>query len=323
MQQVFNAQSHQHALREADKFKDCAPTDIVGSTPREGVQVTLLGMAIDIGLGGLKVVAGAMSGSHALIADGIHSFSDAMTDVLVIVMMRYSRQPADDDHPYGHERFETLGTVLMGCLLMLIAAGMVWDSLFTLLTDGSQIETGWLAIAAALISIAVKEWLFRYTKSVGEKIKSELIISNAWHSRTDAISSIVVLLAIVGAATGIEWLDLAAAIAVAFAIGKIGLGMMTDNIKELVDTALAPDKRSRLLTLVEGFADVKNVASLRSRRMGNHYLVDCSLVLPGTFTIAQSQQYIATITNQVLNTFPEIREFAVRVEADTPSTTRE
>ncbi len=319
MQQVFEAKAHKHSLRERDTLRDCTPTDVIGSTPREGVRVTLLGMAIDVFLGASKIAVGGVSGSHALVADGVHSFSDAITDIMVIIMMRFSRQPPDDDHPYGHERFETLGTVMMGCLLIAVALGLVLDNAIALLDGKSSIETGWLAITIAIISIVSKEWLFRYTKQVGEKIQSELIVSNAWHSRTDAISSGIVLIAIVGASAGLEWLDLVAAIAVAAAIGKIGLGMALDNIKELVDTAIAPDKRSRLLTLIEQHPLLENVGSLRSRRMGREYLVECVAHVPGHLTIRQGSEVVQEIRTRVLEAFPEIRELSLRVEAAPPT----
>jgi cation diffusion facilitator family transporter len=274
-------------------------------------------MAVDVVLGTAKMAAGVMSGSHALIADGIHSFSDALTDIMVIIMMRYSRQPPDSDHPYGHERFETLGTVLMGCLLVTVALGLVLDNAVALLTETSPIETGWLAIAVATVSIVSKEWLFHHTKSVGEKIQSELIVSNAWHSRTDAISSGIVLIAIIGASTGLEWLDLVAAIAVAMALGKIGMGMALDNIKELVDTAIAPDKRSRILALIEQQPLLENVSSLKSRRMGKDYLVECVVHLPAYFTISQGSAVAKDIRTQVLEAYPEIRDISLRVEAST------
>lgn len=315
MQELFKAKPHEHSLREPDHLRDCAPTDIVGSTPREGVQVTLLGMGVDVLLGCSKILAGAMSGSHALIADGLHSFSDAITDIMVIAMMRYSRQPADDDHPYGHERFETLGTVLMGFLLILVALGLVGDNALTLFQGDSTIETGWLAVMIALISIIAKEWLFRHTRAVGEKIQSELIISNAWHSRSDAISSSIVLIAIIGAAAGIEWLDLLAAIAVGLAIGKIGLAMALDNIKELVDTAIAPDKRSRILDILEQHPSIQRVRGLRSRRMGKKYLVECNVGLLHSLTIEECDQILQPLRKKILESYPEIREFNIRIEA--------
>lgn len=315
MQQVFEAKTHAHSLREPDTLRDCTPTDVVGSTPREGVRVTLLGMLIDVLLGAAKIVTGSVSGSHALVADGVHSFSDAVTDIMVIIMMRYSRQPPDNDHPYGHERFETLGTVMMGCLLIAVALGLALDNTRAWLDGSSAIETGWLAVTIAILSIASKEWLFRYTKRVGEQIRSELIVSNAWHSRTDAISSGIVLIAIVGASAGLEWLDFVAAIAVAAAIGKIGLGMALDNIKELVDTAIAPDKRSRILTLIDQHPVVNRVRSLRSRRMGKEYLVECVIQLPGHLTIQEGSEVVQEIRAKVMSAFPEIREFSLRVEA--------
>lgn len=316
MHQIFEPQPHQHALREPDRLRDCAPTDVVGATPREGVRVTLLGLGVDLLLGGAKVATGLVSGSQALMADGLHSFSDALTDLMVIVMMRYSRQPPDDDHPYGHERFETLGTVMMGCLLLGVAFGLVWDSVLTLSAGTTGLEAGGLAITVALVSIAAKEWLFRHTKAVGERIQSDLIVSNAWHSRTDAASSVVVLIAIAGAASGLEWLDQMAAIAVALAIGKVGLGMTVDNVKELVDTAIAPDKRARILTLLDQHPSVRRVAGLRSRRMGNAYLLECTVSLPGDMTIRDGDRVVETLRSRVQEAFPEVRELVVRIEAE-------
>ena len=314
MQQVFEAKRHAHALREADALQDCAPTDVVGSTPQEGVGVTLIGMVIDILLGVLKILAGIFSGSHALVADGVHSFSDAATDVMVIFMMRYSRQPADTDHPYGHERFETLGTVIMGCLLLVVAAGLAVENLLNWVGAESGIQTGWLAVAIALVSIGVKEWLFRYTRQVGEKIQSELIVANAWHSRTDAVSSGIVLIAILGAWAGMEWLDFVAAIAVAVAIGKIGWTMTVDNVKELVDTAIAPEKQKQMVALIEQPPQIDCVTSFKSRRMGKKYLIECVLHFPKNLTVAEGAHMAATLRSKLLLNFPEVKAVTFSLE---------
>jgi len=315
MQQIFEAKTHAHAMREADALQDCTPTDVVGSTPREGVGVTLIGMAIDILLGVGKMLAGIFSGSHALVADGVHSFSDAATDVMVIFMMRYSRQPADTDHPYGHERFETLGTVVMGCFLVAVAIGLAVDNLLNWIGSESGIQTGWLAVVAALVSICVKEWLFRYTRQVGEQIQSELIVSNAWHSRTDAVSSGIVLIAILGAWAGMEWLDFVAAIAVALAIGKIGWTMTIDNIKELVDTAIAPEKKEGMIALIEQHPQLESVSCFKSRRMGKEYLVECVLHLPKNLTIAEGSGITTTLRSKLLLAFPEVKAVVFSLEA--------
>ncbi|NWO07147.1 MAG: cation transporter [Alteromonadaceae bacterium] len=315
MQQVFEPKTHAHTLRGADALQDCSPTDVVGSTPREGVGVTLIGMAIDILLGIVKILAGMFSGSHALVADGVHSFSDAATDVMVIFMMRYSRQPADVDHPYGHDRFETLGTVIMGFLLLLVAVGLAAENLLNWMGAESGIQAGWLAVVIALVSIGVKEWLFRYTRKVGEKIQSELIVSNAWHSRTDAVSSGIVLIAILGAWAGMEWLDFVAAIAVAVAIGKIGWTMTLDNVKELVDTAIAPEKQQMMVALIEQPPQIDCVTSFKSRRMGKKYLIECVLHLPKNLTVAEGAHIASTLKSKLLLNFPEVKAVTFSLEA--------
>ncbi|TNE76114.1 MAG: cation transporter, partial [Gammaproteobacteria bacterium] len=178
---------------------------------REASRVTIIGMILDAVLGVIKVIAGALFHSQALIVDGIHSFSDVASDLVVLGVMRVSRQEPDDNHPYGHQRIETFGTLLLGSILIAVGAALAWENTLRLVAGEATIVPGWPVLVAAAISVLSKEWIYRYTRHVGERIRSDLIIANAWHSRTDAFSSVVVLVSTAGAMLGYIWLDVLAA----------------------------------------------------------------------------------------------------------------
>jgi len=161
-------------------------------------KVTLVGMFLDLILGALKIFIGSISTSHALIADGIHSLSDAATDVLVLVITRLSQHAPDSNHPYGHARFETMGTLLLGSSLIAIGLLLAYNYTVLIFTEKTILVPGWPALVVASLSIISKEWIFRYTKKAGEALRSNLLIANAWHSRTDAFSSIIVLIGVTG-----------------------------------------------------------------------------------------------------------------------------
>ncbi|MCP5160650.1 MAG: cation transporter [Hahellaceae bacterium] len=279
-------------------------------------KVTLQGMVLDILIGLGKIVTGHLSFSHALVADGLHSLSDAVTDILVIAVTRYSRQEPDDQHPYGHERFETLGTVFLGCLLIGVAGAMVWDSwirLFELKT--SELPT-WPALVLALISIVTKEAIFRYTLHYGKKIKSDLVIANAWHSRSDAFSSIVVFVAVGGAMLGYLWLDLLAAIVVALMIGKVGWDLSWDSVKQLVDTALSPEETKRMRAFIEKNECVRSVHDLRSRYMGQHVLIDVHLLVDPAISVSEGHQIGLIVTRELKQEFPSVYEVTFHIDAE-------
>ncbi|MGB2130571.1 MAG: cation diffusion facilitator family transporter, partial [Marinobacterium sp.] len=240
-------------------------------------KVTLIGAVLDGVLGMLKIVIGFLANSSALIADGLHSLSDLLTDFMVIVVLRLSHRGPDDNHPWGHARFETVGTVILGALLMGVGIAMAYDSLQLLFSDQLPAVPTWPALLAAGLSILGKEWIFRYTLKVGQELESDLIIANAWHSRSDALSSIVVLLAVAGAMAGWWWLDALAAVLVALLVGKIGWDLIARSITELVDTALPEKKVNKLREQVLAVDGVVNVHSFKSRRMGNKSLLEMHL----------------------------------------------
>ena len=206
-------------------------------------KVTLIGAFVNALLGCIKVLGGTFFHSHALVADGIHSFSDLLTDGMVLFASKYGSQDADNSHPYGHQRIETAATLFLALLLILVGTGIAWDSLYDIINKSHHVPE-WLALPIAVISILANEGLFHYTQRIGKHIHSDLIIANAWHHRSDAGSSIVVLLGLLGSLAGFIYLDAIAAILVGLLIIKMGWSYGWNSVKELVDTAVEPQLMS-------------------------------------------------------------------------------
>lgn len=240
---------------------------------REAQKVTLIGAVLDTALGFAKILVGFMANSSALVADGIHSFSDLATDLMVLLIFNISHKEPDHNHPWGHARFETIGTAALGAILMAVAGAMAYESLINLFSPANS-TPGWGAIVVALLSVLSKEWIFRYTLAAGKRLKSDLLIANAWHSRTDAISSVIVLFSVLMAMLGFTWIDSLAAVAVALFVGKIGWDLTWNSTKELVDTALPEEQTTKYRSLVESLDGVVDVHSFKSRTMGNQTLLE-------------------------------------------------
>lgn len=276
-------------------------------------RVTLVGALVNAGLGVGKLVVGQLSASHALVADGLHSLTDLATDVPVLVVARRARAGPDLDHPYGHGRFETLASLVLGAVLLLVAGGLAQDSLLRLL-EGTSIVPGGAAIAVALASVAAKEWLFRYTRHVATEIGSTLLLANAWHSRSDALSSVAVLVGVLGAMAGFPWLDLVAAMAVALMIGWVGWGLIRDAALELVDTGLPEQTLRELAAAVRAVPGVRGAHHLRSRRMGADVLVDVDVEVAGTLSVSEGHRIATAVGRQLKEHFPEVSSVNVHVD---------
>ncbi|MFT5012553.1 MAG: cation diffusion facilitator family transporter, partial [Dinoroseobacter sp.] len=205
---------------------------------QETQRLLIMSGVVDLGLGIIKITVGTFANSYALVVDGVHSLSDLITDIMVWGFNAVGSQGPDEDHPYGHARFETFGTFFLGVLLMLVGAYIVYESTERMLSVDSYEVPGWPALLAAALSILVKEWLFRITLETGKRQGSRLLQANAWHHRTDSLSSVIVLVGIGGALVGINWIELLAAIGVAVMVAIIGWDLIKTSVSELVDTAL-------------------------------------------------------------------------------------
>ncbi len=264
----------------------------------EAKKVTLIGAGVNTVLGIIKVISGVLFHSHALLADGIHSFSDLITDIMVLFASKYGSQDADETHPYGHQRIETAATFLLSLLLAVVGFSIAWDAFDEVLTKTHTIP-GWLALPVTVLSIISNELLFHYTRHRGEEINSSLLIANAWHHRSDALSSLVVLIGLIGSLFGFVYLDAVAAIIVGLMIIKMGWDYGWNSIKELVDTAVHADLLIEIEQIIAAVDGVKKIHQLRSRFMGNDVLIDVHIIVADKISVSEGH-YIAQHVHQAL-----------------------
>lgn len=200
-------------------------------TSSPGFRVTVIGALINILLSAIKFAAGALGKSSAMMADAFHSLSDLLTDIIVIFTHRIGQMPRDADHPYGHGRAETIGATIIGVAIILVSLGILAD-VWAVIESGLDLIPNWLAVGGALVSIVAKEILFRYTRATGEKISSPAVIANAWHHRSDAISSIAALIGIAAAMLGYPIMDPIAGGVVAVLIAQAGYGILRQGVRD-------------------------------------------------------------------------------------------
>lgn len=279
-------------------------------------RVTIIGMILDIFLGIIKVIGGALFHSQALLVDGIHSFTDVASDLVVLGAMKLSRQEPDENHPYGHQRIETFGTLVLGSILIAVGAALAWENTLRLIEGNIDNIPQWPVLVAAAVSVVGKEWIFRYTRHVGQAIRSDLIIANAWHSRTDAFSSIVVLASTAGAMLGFLWLDVLAAVVVAGIIIHIGWKFTWDSVQELVDTGLSAVDTDMLKTIARCTEGVLNVHELRSRRMGQDILLDIHLVVRPEISVSEGHQIGMQVVAGMRDALENILDINFHIDAE-------
>jgi cation diffusion facilitator family transporter len=279
-------------------------------------RVTVIGMILDAFLGIIKIIAGTLFHSQALLVDGIHSFTDVASDIVVLGVMKVSRQEPDENHPYGHQRIETFGTLVLGSILIAVGAALAWENTLRLIEGGIDTVPEWPVLVAAGVSVVGKEWIFRYTRHIGQIIRSDLIIANAWHSRTDAFSSVVVLVSTAGAMLGLVWLDVLAAVVIAVIIIHVGWKFTWDSVQELVDTGLSPDDTEMLKTIARNTDGVLNVHELRSRRMAQDILLDIHLVVRPEISVSEGHQIGMQVVNGMRNALENIRDISFHIDAE-------
>ena len=264
----------------------------------------------------IKIGFGFLVQSAALIADGIHSLSDLLSDFLVIIAVRMGSREADYEHPYGHRRFETIATVILGVSLVLIAGGITWSVLERMAHPEHLPVPNPYGMGIAGLSILVNEWLYHYTKRIARQTRSKLLLANAWHQRSDAISSIVVLLGIGAVMLGYPLADAIAAIVVALMVAKIGLNLIFDSIKELVDTSLPPKLVSEIRKAIMTIDGVEGIHLLRTRQMGEDALIDAHIVVDPRITVSEGHTIGDTVRDELISRFDDIMDVLVHVDPE-------
>jgi len=282
---------------------------------RQAKNVTLIGGAVNALLGFIKLIGGIVYHSHALVADGIHSFSDLLTDVMVLFASKYGSQDADHSHPYGHQRIETAATLILALILILAGAGIVWDSVDEIIHHNHGTPKFW-ALPIALLSILANEALYHYTIRTGKRIHSDLIIANAWHHRSDAASSVVVLLGLIGSLAGFIYLDGIAAIIVGFMIIKMGLEYGWNSVKELVDSAIDSDTLASIEQIIQQVDGVQKVHQLRSRMMGRDIFVDVHILVLPFISVSEGHFIAQHVHHALLEKMERVKDVTVHVDPE-------
>lgn len=279
-------------------------------------RVTIVGALVNIFLSIIKIGFGILGQSAALLADGVHSLSDLASDLLVLIAVKLGAREADHDHPYGHRRFETIATVILGVGLVVIAAGIAWDVYERILQPERLLIPHMNALGVAAISILANEWLYQYTKRVAVITRSKLLLANAWHHRSDAISSIVVLIGIAGSLFGYIWADAVAAVIVALMVAKIGIGLVSESIKELVDTGLSDEVVGKIRFEIAATEGVRNIHLLRTRQMGEDALVDAHIVVDSRITVSEGHMIADQVRDMLIDKFEDVQEVLVHVDPE-------
>lgn len=283
---------------------------------RETRRVTLIGGALDLALGVLKIVTGKMSFSQSLVADGVHSLSDLATDILVIWAAKEASREPDADHPYGHQRIETVATIGLGILLVTVAAAIALDAVDDLLSGlPIQSPTFW-ALVVASVSVVSKESIYRYTMRVANRIGSDLLRSNAWHSRSDALSSIVVIIGVGGSMIGISWLDAVAAVIVALMIIHVAVGMIWRSTRELIDTGVDAVELAEITEAARNIEGVTDIHDLRTRRMGSDILVDGHVLVDSKISVSEGHRIGDAVFHSLASGFENITDITIHVDPE-------
>lgn len=283
---------------------------------REIRKVTLIGSAIDLTLGVLKLIFGYLANSQALIADGVHSLSDLATDFMVLFAAKHGSRDADETHPYGHGRFETLATVALGIALIVVAGGIAWDAIERLFNPEELLKPGVWALVIAAVSVFSKEWIYHYTMRLARKLKSNMLKANAWHSRSDAISSIVVVIGVGGTMAGLDYLDSVAAVLVGAMVAKIGWDLAWQSVHELVDTALDPERVDVIRREILAVGGVRELHMLRTRMMGGDALVDVHVIVDPKLSVSEGHYIGEKVRKRLIDEVEEVSDVMVHVDPE-------
>ncbi len=289
---------------------------------QQATQVTLIGMALDLFLVFAKVIGGIYTQSFALITDGIHSLTDAVTDIFVLVVARIAHNAPDESHPYGHGRFETLGTITVGVVLVATAAVIFYDAYQRLQIIESLPVPAAGGLLIALVSIAGKEWIFQYTMRVARRLNSNLLRANAWHSRSDAVSSVAVLIGILAAQQGFAWMDTVAGAFVALIIAKVGWELCTDSLKELVDTSIPAKRRTQFEKCILQIEGVNGIQGLRTRLSGGKIILDLCILVDPRISVSEGHQLAELVSRTLTGNFSDVSDVLVHVDPLPPESER-
>jgi len=265
---------------------------------------TLVSVVVNLVLTTVQVIVGVLAHSQALIADGIHSLSDLIADFVVLLANQHSRKEADEDHHYGHHRYETAASLVLGVLLLSVGVGMLWSAVHKLGDPDTIPQVKSIALYVALVALVSKELLFRYMLAAAERVRSSMLVANAWHARSDAASSLVVALGIIGNLMGYPLLDPVAALIVGFMVTKMGWEFGWDALNDLMDRSVSDEQIEQIRVILKETPGVQGVHDLRTRKMGDMIMVDAHLEVDGELSVRDGHDIASSARDRVMRQMP-------------------
>ena len=284
---------------------------------RQIKSITYIGIAVNIALAVIKVVIGSLAGSLALLADGIHSLSDVATDAAVLLGLRLGSKEPDQSHPYGHGRAETLSAGLIALVLILVGGAMIYYATMAIARD--EVTTPRLGVLiAAIVSIAAKEWLYRATQKIAIQSYSPALYANAWHHRSDALSSVAVVIGFISLEFGFGHGDQVAAIAVGLMIVWVGVRVIGGSMRELTEGAVDSDTIERIRDVINADSSIRQWHKLRTRTVGREVFLDLHILVDPDLNIAAAHQIAESLENALHEQITRPVNITVHIEPDTP-----
>ena len=279
-------------------------------------RLTLIGGVLDLFLGFVKVLVGYIGNSQALIADGIHSLSDLITDILVLVATKHSAQAADEGHPYGHDRIQTLVSLALAGSLGIIAIVIAWDAVIRIVSPESLLLPGFWPLAVAAISVVSKEGYFQYVVRHPSAATSRMLYANAWHSRSDALSSLAVIVGVGGVLAGFAWADAFAAIVVAGLLLVVAYRIGREGAEELIDSAASPVLNANMRKTILSIEGVRDSHELRTRRMADKVLADVHIRVDPLISVSEGHRIGDEVMDTLKTRFPEVGDVVVHIDPE-------
>lgn len=276
---------------------------------------TLVSVAVNTALALLQITVGWFGRSQALLADGIHTFSDLLSDFLVLFANRHGSKEADEDHPYGHQRIETAATLILGGSLVIVGLSILWNAGVRLTSGQAFVTVHWVTLVIALVTLASKETLYHYLMGVARKYRSQILAANAWHTRADAATSLVGAVGIAGNLMGFTFLDSLAAALVAFMIVRMGWKLGFDALSELVDTALSEEEVAEIRSTLLATPGVRGLHELRTRKMAHQALVDAHVMVDPRISVSEGH-FIAESARRAVLKKHSVLEVLVHIDPE-------
>lgn len=283
---------------------------------RASRRVTLVSVVINIALTVAQVAIGIVGHSQALVADGMHTLSDLVTDIMVLFALKHGAKAADEEHPYGHGRIETAMTMALGALLLIVGLGIAAGAAMRFIDPGPFVIPSAITLAMAIATLIAKEGLYRYLMRTAERFDSDLLRANAWHSRSDAVSSLVVVIGIGGALIGFGYMDAIAAIIVSIMVAKVGAELAWRALRELIDTGLSADELGDIRRSIQSVPGVKALHMLRTRRVGGQALVDVHILVDPRLSVSEGHHISEAVRGRLIDDIAPVTDVMVHIDTE-------